>query len=198
MKQDGSPASPATVNMTIAAAKAFLGFAHQVGYTRFNAAPRIKLRKAPRQLAQRILSEFDTQSILRAAKSGREQLLCDVGDHGALRVSEIASLTWSQVIPRESGEVQLALVGKGDKERHVLIPAEIAKGLVALRGDAPPSARVFPISERRINQLIKAAAKRAKVNPEASAYWFGTHTPRMRSITAHQSRCSAKRSAMPI
>jgi hypothetical protein len=29
---------------------------------------------------------------------------------------------------------------------------------------------VFPISERRINQLIKAAAKRAKVNPEASAF----------------------------
>jgi hypothetical protein len=45
--------------MTIAAVKAFLGFAHQVGYTRFNAAPLIKLRKAPRQLAQRILSEFD-------------------------------------------------------------------------------------------------------------------------------------------
>ena len=34
------------------------------------------------------------------------------------------------------------------------------------------SARVFPITERRINQLIKAAAKRAKVNPEASAHWF--------------------------
>ena len=26
--------------------------------------------------------------------------------------------------------------------------------------------------KRRINQLIKAAAKRAKVNPEASAHWF--------------------------
>jgi len=33
VKQDGSPASPATVNMGIAAVKAFLGFAHQVGYT---------------------------------------------------------------------------------------------------------------------------------------------------------------------
>ena len=64
IKQDGLPASPATVNMTIAAVKAFLGFAHQVGYTCFNAAPLIKLRKAPRQLDQRILSEFDTQSIL--------------------------------------------------------------------------------------------------------------------------------------
>ena len=49
----------ATVNANVAIVKALLGFAHQVGYTRFNAAPLIKLRKAPRQLAQRILSEFD-------------------------------------------------------------------------------------------------------------------------------------------
>ena len=96
----------------------------------------------------------------------------EVAYFGGLRVSELSSLTWVQVIPRETGEVQLALVGKGDKERHVLIPSDIAKGLVALRGDAPSSARVFPITERRINQLIKAAAKRAKVNPEASAHWF--------------------------
>ena len=103
---------------------------------------------------------------------------------------------WAQVIPRDSGEVQLALVGKGDKERHVLIPADIAKGLLALRGDASSSARVFPISERRINQLIKAAAQRAKVNPEASRTGFGTPTPATRSTTAPRLRWSAKRSAL--
>lgn len=139
VRSDGAPASAATVNMQVAAVKALLGFAHQVGYTRFNSGPLIKLKKAPRQLAQRILSEFDTQKILRAAKPGREELLCEVGYYGALRVSEIASLTWSQVIPRETGEVQLALVGKGDKPRHVLLPAETAKKLLALRSDAAES-----------------------------------------------------------
>jgi site-specific recombinase XerD len=172
MKQDGSPASPATVNMTIAAVKAFLGFAHQVGYTRFNAAPLIKLKKAPRLLAQRILSEFDTQSILKAAKPGREQILCEVGYYGALRVSEIASLTWSQVIPRETGEVQLSLVGKGDKPRHVLLPGDTATALLATRGDASASARVFPITERRINYILKAIVKRAKGNPGTSPHWL--------------------------
>ena len=42
--------------------KSFLNFAHQVGYTRFNAAPVIKLKKAPRQLAQKLMSEFDVSS----------------------------------------------------------------------------------------------------------------------------------------
>jgi site-specific recombinase XerC len=34
---------------------------------------------------------------------------------GGLRVSELVSLTWSQVIRRDSGEAQLEVVGKGDK-----------------------------------------------------------------------------------
>ncbi len=89
-----------------------------------------------------------------------------------LRVSEIASLTWSQVIPRETGEVQLALVGKGDKERHVLLPAETATKLLALRGDASNSVRVFPITERRINYILKAIVKRAGGNPGVSPHWL--------------------------
>ncbi|PPC85835.1 MAG: integrase [Hyphomicrobium sp.] len=172
LKEDGSPASVATVNTTIAAVKALLGFAHQVGYARFNAAPLIKLRKAPRQLAQRIMSEFDTLSILRAAKPGRERILCEVAYFGGLRVSELSSLTWSQTIPRDSGELQLALVGKGDKSRHVLLPADTAKGLLAMRGHAPQTARVFAITERRINYILKAIVKRAGGNPSASPHWL--------------------------
>ena len=50
-KEHGSTVRPAT---RVAAVKSFPGFAHRVGFTRFNAGPLIKLRKAPRQIAQRI------------------------------------------------------------------------------------------------------------------------------------------------
>ncbi len=53
-KADGSTSSAATVNTYVAAVKALLGFAHKVGFTRFNSAPLIKLRKAPRKTAQRL------------------------------------------------------------------------------------------------------------------------------------------------
>ena len=49
VKADGAPVKPATVNTYVASVKSFLGFAHRVGFTRFNAAPLIKLKKAPRQ-----------------------------------------------------------------------------------------------------------------------------------------------------
>ena len=115
IKGDGSASSAATVNTYVAAVKALLSFAHQVGFTRSNAAPMIKLRKVPRLIAQGLLSDVDTQLLIRAARPGRDRLMLEVGYFGALRVSELASLTWSQVIPRDTGEAQLAIVGKGDK-----------------------------------------------------------------------------------
>src|SRR5262249_2235971 len=158
-KADGSPVRPATVNTYVAAVKSFLGFAHRVGFTRFNAGPLIKLKKAPRQIAQRILSEVETAVLIRAAKSDRDWLMSDLAYFGGLRVSELVSLTWGQVIRRDSGEAQISIVGKGSKSREVLIPAVIATRLFASRGDAPASAAVFPsvrrpgspLSERAVN-----------------------------------------------
>ena len=87
--------------------------------------------------------------------------MLEIAYYGALRVSELAGLTWSQVIPRETGEAQLAIVGKGDKPRNILVPADLAAALYEIRGNASGSALVFPITERRINYIVKATAKRA-------------------------------------
>ena len=89
---------PATVNTYVAAVKSFLGFAHRVGFTRFNAAPLIKLKKAPRQVAQRILGELEVRKLIDAANPGRDRLMLEVAYFGGLRVSELVSLTWRQVI----------------------------------------------------------------------------------------------------
>ena len=86
-----------------------------------------------------------------------------------------SALQWRQVIARDSGECQLEITGKGDKVRQVLLPAPIARQLLAARGDAPPEAPVFestrkpgqPLTQRAVNYLLKRAAKRAGVNPAA-------------------------------
>jgi integrase/recombinase XerD len=179
-KQDGSPVRPATVNTYVATVKSFLGFAHRVGYTRFNAAPLIKLKKAPRQVAQRIMGELDVRMLIRSARPGRDKLMLETAYFGGLRVSELVSLIWAQVIRRDNGEAQLEVVGKGDKVRQVLIPPEISTRLFASRGDAPASAPVFgsvrrpgqPLTERAVNYMVKAAAERAGVNPAVSVHWL--------------------------
>jgi integrase/recombinase XerD len=180
VKEDGSPVKPATVNTYVAAVKSFLGFAHRVGFTRFNAAPLIKLKKAPRQIAQRILGELEVRDLIKHAKPGRDRLMLQVAYFGGLRVSELVGLTWSQVIRRDDGQAQLSIIGKGGKAREVLIPAAIAGPLLASRGDAPASAPVFAsvrnpghaLTERAVNYIVKDAARRAGVNPAASVHWF--------------------------
>ena len=64
--------------------KALLGFAHQVGYTTFNVGPLIKLKKAPRTLAQRIIPEVEVQLLIRAAKAGRDRAMFEVAYYGGL------------------------------------------------------------------------------------------------------------------
>ena len=54
---------------------------------------------------------------------------------------------------------------------HVLLPADTATALLAMRGDASASARVFPITERQINYILKAIVERAKGNPGTSPHW---------------------------
>ena len=112
--------------------------------------------------------------LIRAAKEVRDRLLLEVAYFGGLRVSEFVSLTWAQVT------AQFALVGKGNKERQVLIPATIAARLFASRGDAPATAPVFQsvrrpgnaLTERAVNFIVKEAAERAGVNPAASIHWL--------------------------
>jgi integrase/recombinase XerD len=179
-KEDGEPVKAATVNTYVAAVKSFLGFAHRVGYTRFNAAPLIKLKKAPRQVAQRILGELEVGMLIKAARPGRDRLLLQVAYFGGLRVSELVALTWVRVIRRDSGEAQLSILGKGDKAREVLIPAAIAGPLLASRGDAPARTPIFvsvrntghALTERAVNYIVKDAAERAGINPAASIHWL--------------------------
>jgi integrase/recombinase XerD len=168
----GTQPSPATLQTYVAAIKSLLGFAHKVGFTRFNAAPLIKLKKAPRKLAEKLIGEVEVQLIIRSARPGRDQAMLRVMYYGGLRVAELASLTWSSVIPRDSGEVQLALVGKGDKARNVLLPAEVGHDLLALRHGALSGARCFPITERRVSYIVKAAARRAGIDREVSPHTF--------------------------
>jgi hypothetical protein len=81
--------------------------------------------------------------------------------------------------PAPNGEAQLEVVGKGEKVRQVLLPAEISARLLASHRDALASAPVFgsvrrpgkALTERVVNYLVKAAADRAGVNPAVSVHW---------------------------
>ncbi len=184
IKPDGSEASNATKATYTATIKSFLGFAHQLGYIAFNAAPLIKVKKAQRDLAKRIISEIDIGLLITNSETTRERLLVEVGYYGGLRVSELVNLKWGDLIERDCDRLQIAsLVGKGGKVREVLLPAGVSRRLRSCRGDAPANAFVFQGEGNRTSQhggigvrtalnIIKAIARRAGLSDAISPHWL--------------------------
>jgi len=127
--------------------KSLLSYAHRLGYAPFNAGATIRVRSEARSrgagLAKRIISEVDVALLVRSARTKRDRVLLEVLYAGGLRVSELAALSWSDVLPRENDQVQLSIVGKGGVERQVLLPASMSRSLLSLRGDAGANDPVF-------------------------------------------------------
>jgi site-specific recombinase XerC len=106
--------------------------------------------------------------------------MLEIAYYGGLRVSELVSLTWAQVIARDSGEAQLEIVGKGRKARQVLIPLPIATRLLESRGEAPANAPVF----ESVRNPGHALTERAVIL-----------RPRKRSVLCLRRHCTSKRRA---
>ena len=159
--------------------KSLLYYGHRLGYLQFNAGAVIKVQGDTRSIVQRIVSEVEIGLLVRAARGARDRALVQVAYAGGLRVSELVSLTWSQVIRREDGKVQLNVLGKGNKPRQVLLPEMVSAALLRSRrpesGDGDP---IFanragrPLTERGANYILKAAAKRAGLPGGFLAHWL--------------------------
>jgi integrase/recombinase XerD len=106
-------------------------------------------------------------------------VLLEIAYAGGLRVSELVGLSWSDVIERDGGKVQLSVFGKGRKRREVLLPEIVSRSVLSLRGDAGANDAVFasrkgggPLTERAVHGMMKRTAIRAGVNPGVSPHWL--------------------------
>jgi len=158
------------------------GYAHRLGYAPFNAGATIRVRSDARNrgatLAKRIISEVDVALLVRGARTKRDRVLLEVLYAGGLRVSEVAGLTWSDVLPRDKG-VQLSVLGKGGIVRQVLLPEAVSRSLLSLRGDAGANEPVFAsakgggrLTERAVLGTVKRAAARAGIAAPISPHWL--------------------------
>lgn len=165
--------------------KSLLSYAHRLGYVTFNAGVVIRAGSGHVDRAKRIASETEIALLIRAAPTKRDKLLLQVGYAGGLRVSELVSLTWGDVLPRDDAgtsgarRVQLSVRGKGEHLRYVLLPELVSTALEVFVGpNKNPSMPVFAsrnggaLDTRSINYMIKRAAARSGINPDISAHWL--------------------------
>jgi len=174
---DGVAASSA--RQYVLRCKGLLSYGHRLGYLLFNAGAAIKAPREVRALAKRIITEVDVADLIRSSVKDRDYLLSAVAYAAGLRVSELVGVSCGDVLAQGKGRVQLHIVGKGGKEREVLLPEDLGAVVLAACDGRPPSAPLFEsrkgrqrLSERGARHLIKRLAKKAGLPEKVSPHWL--------------------------
>jgi integrase/recombinase XerD len=176
--------SPASRRRRVATVKSLLSFAHlRLAYLPVDVGGALRLPKVPNRLAERLLPESAVHRMLALERVPRNHLILRLLYGAGLRVSELCDLRWQDVSARATGG-QLAVHGKGEKTRHIVLPASLYDELVALRG--PSYARQYPSADQpvfqtrkgraihpvHVRRLVKRAALRAGLPAEVSPHWL--------------------------
>lgn len=157
---------------TLSAVKSLFSFAQKIGYLQFNVAAVIRPPKHKTDLARRILSEEGVQRMLAVTVDERDQAILRLLYGGGLRAAEVTGLTWADFGPREGRGCGVAVLGKGEKTRVVLVSLLTWSSIEQLRGDATPDARVFAIDTATVWRIVRRAAIRAGIKQKVSPHWL--------------------------
>ncbi len=170
------------------AVKSFYSFAYTSGVFHVNVLAAVKPPSAKSAISQRILTEATVLKMILLEQNPRNHAILHVLYAAGLRVSELCNLRWRDVIRRADG-VQLDIIGKGDKQRHVLLSESSWQVLSAIRENASDDDFVFQsrqeVSRRgyykgtrldttTIFLLVREAARRAGLPnwSEVSPHWL--------------------------
>lgn len=178
MKAVTSGTAPSTTRQYTLRIKAFLSYAHRLGYTVFNAGTVIRAPKADRALIKRIVSELDIRDLIRAAGTKRNGMIAIVFYTGGVRIAELVGLDCGDAILQPNGRVQLHVVGKGNKAREVLLPPSVGEKVLSFIDGRSAEAPLFAtprgnrLQERSVRHVIKKLAKKSRINPKLSPHWL--------------------------
>ena len=170
--------APVTVARRLSAVKSLFKFAVQQLHLPSDPAVSIKLPKIKDTLTERILTQEQVFTLLGHVHNRRDAALLRLVYGAGLRLAEVCSLRWRDLIPREAGEGQVNVFGKGGVTRVVLIPAGLWSRVDALRknsgADAPvfPSRKGGPLQARQVHAILKTAAWRAGLSSRISVHWL--------------------------
>jgi len=158
--------------------KSLISFAHKLGYLPFDVSRPLILPTPKETLAERILTDEEVKSIVHAENHPRNKLMLKVLFITGVRVSELCSLCWRDLIERNDGG-QMTVYGKGSKTRIVLIPEPLWSELALFRGGAAEDCSVFRGRKRNskmhsttVLRIVRKAAQKAGVHKRVSPHWL--------------------------
>jgi site-specific recombinase XerD len=168
----------ASQHRALSAVKSLFSFGHRLGYLPFDVARPLRLPKLRDNLSERILSEGEVQRMIALEPKPRNQVLLLTLYATGVRVSELCGLCWSDLQPRNEGQGQANVFGKGGKTRVILLPASVWLALSSIREDSQDEGPVFrsrrgrSLHPSQVMRIVKAAARRAGILKNVSPHWL--------------------------
>jgi integrase/recombinase XerD len=171
---------------SLAVLKSLFAFGHKIGVLPFNVGIMLEMPKSKDNLAERILSEAEVQSMIGLELNVRNKTILRTLYGAGLRVSELCGLKWCDL--KASGETgQLTVFGKGDKTRVILLPTQLYKDLSASRGENAHDDPIFAsrkgkghLDPSMVLRIVRAAAQRTGIEGNVSPHWLrhchGSHS----------------------
>ena len=166
---------PATEYRKVTAIRSFFSFLKAAKYIEQDIAGLISSPKVEVKFKERCLTEDEVQEMIEAAGPiPLDSLLIRFLYISAGRVSEVLSLTWSNLVASEEKEGGgfVRIFGKGKKAREIYIGPELWNDLVKLRGEIEKDEPLFPFDRFQVYTIVKKLGKAAKVSPDVSPHWF--------------------------
>ena len=168
---------PRSKHRRLCAIKSLLTFAYTAGYLRYNVGRLLKLPIINVELAQRILTEVEVQTIIALETNYRNKILIKLLYCGGVRNFEAAGLIWRDMQEREKGG-QMTVHGKREKTHIVLLPEKMWQELMQLRQSAVDTDPVFKsrtgghLGVSQVFRIVQAAARRAGIKKNVSPHWL--------------------------
>jgi integrase/recombinase XerD len=169
---------PSSVARALASIKSLMSFAHEIGYLQYNVGLPVRLPTVRNRRAERILTEEQVMRMLALTNNQRDHALLRLAYASALRISELASLSWRDLTERgDSGQV--SVIAKGGKTHTVLLSVGTWVEITALRtADSTNDSPVFVskkgtrLSKAQIHRVVVAASQRSEIPSKVSLHWL--------------------------
>jgi integrase/recombinase XerD len=181
-----------TKNLHLRVIGAFFRFLKKTGYIEQSPAAPLKQEKVPETFQFKILHREQIDRMIELESDAQKKILLKILYFTGLRISEAISLKTNSFRLDELGKgAYMTIIGKGSKVRTVYLPDGFFNEVsIYIRGNCSDDGYLFfdfeskkPLTRFQAFRIIKAAAKRAKIDPVPSPHWF-RHTNATHSIEA--------------
>ncbi|WP_338026329.1 tyrosine-type recombinase/integrase [Cohnella algarum] len=179
--------SPSTVASLLAPIRAFYkwGSSPNIALFAFNPASGIRLPKVQVTSGHHFLTRRELTSLLQhlREKDVRGWIMTLYMVILGLRVSELIQIRWEDFMtdPAETNVWLTVVNGKGGKSRRVKVPDSlwklhndmfVRKRMKFCRNAAADSRRVFPISGRQVERIIRKACRECGIQKRVTPHWL--------------------------